>query len=150
VSRTNARSRSWSSKGGRLAGGKARPVGMIGLRSEMATELVNKSCVPCRGGVPPLEASVAKELLAEAPAWELADAAHRIERTFRFPNFQKAMDFVVKIGALAEAEGHHPDIKFGWGYATVSLHTHKIKGLHENDFIMAAKINRLAEGMPGH
>ena len=114
----------------------------------MAAKLVDKTCAPCRGGIPPLTASVAKELLAEAPAWTLAADAHEIERTFRFPNFQKAMAFVVKIGELAEAEGHHPDIRFGWGYATVSLHTHKIKGLHENDFIMAAKINRLAEGIP--
>ena len=102
-----------------------------------------KTCVPCRGGIPPLDAAAAKELLAQAPAWTLAEGARHIERTFRFPDFRKAMDFVVKIGELAEAEGHHPDIHFGWGYATVSLHTHKIKGLHENDFIMAAKIDRL-------
>jgi 4a-hydroxytetrahydrobiopterin dehydratase len=113
----------------------------------MAANLADKTCIPCRGGIPPLAASVAKEMLAEAPSWMLADDARRIERTFRFPNFQKAMDFVVKIGELAEAEGHHPDIHFGWGYATISLHTHKIKGLHENDFIMAAKINRLAEAI---
>jgi 4a-hydroxytetrahydrobiopterin dehydratase len=116
----------------------------------MAANLAGKTCVPCRGGVPPLEAKVARQLLAEAPAWTLADDARRIERAFRFPNFQKAMDFVVKVGELAEAEGHHPDIHFGWGYATVSLHTHKIKGLHENDFIMAAKIDRMAEKfLPG-
>lgn len=114
----------------------------------MAAGLVDKSCVPCRGGIPPLEAAAARELLTQAPSWTLADDAHRIERTFRFPNFQKAMDFVTKVGELAEGEGHHPDIHFGWGYATVSLHTHKIKGLHENDFIMAAKINRLADTAP--
>ena len=70
--------------------------------------------------------------------------ARRIERTFRFRNFREALDFVQKVGDLAEAEGHHPDISFGWGYATVSLRTKKIKGLHENDFIMATKIDRLA------
>ena len=74
----------------------------------------------------------------------LMDNAHRIEKTFRFGNFREALAFVQKVGELAEAEGHHPDISFGWGYGTVSLRTKKINGLHENDFIMAAKIDRLA------
>ena len=90
-------------------------------------------------------AQEAETPLAEAPEWALKDEAHRIERTFRFKNFREALSFVQKVGELAEAEGHHPDISFGWGYATVSLRTKKIKGLHENDFIMAAKIDRLAE-----
>jgi 4a-hydroxytetrahydrobiopterin dehydratase len=111
----------------------------------MAANLADKACIPCRGGIPPLEVAVAKQLLSQAPSWTLMDDAHRIERTFRFPDFKGAIAFVNKVGELAEAEGHHPDIHFGWGYATVSMHTHKIKGLHENDFIMAAKINRLAE-----
>ena len=72
------------------------------------------------------------------------DSAHRIEKTFRFGSFQEALAFVQKVGEVAEAEGHHPDINFGWGYGTVSLRTKKIKGLHQNDFIMAAKIDRLA------
>jgi 4a-hydroxytetrahydrobiopterin dehydratase len=72
------------------------------------------------------------------------DNAHRIEKTFRFGNFREALVLVQKVGELAEAEGHHPEISFGWGYATASLRTKKIKGLHENDFIMAAKIDRLA------
>jgi 4a-hydroxytetrahydrobiopterin dehydratase len=72
------------------------------------------------------------------------DDARRIERTFRFRDFREALTFVETVGELAEAQGHHPDIGFGWGYATVSLRTKKIKGLHENDFIMAAKIDRLA------
>ena len=72
------------------------------------------------------------------------DNAQRIEKTFRFGNFREALAFAQKVGELAEAEGHHPDISFGWGYGTVSLRTKKIKGLHENDFIMAAKIDRLA------
>jgi 4a-hydroxytetrahydrobiopterin dehydratase len=74
------------------------------------------------------------------------DEARRIERTFRFRNFREALAFVKDIGEFAEAEGHHPDISFGWGYATVSLRTKKIKGLHENDFIMATKIDRLTRG----
>jgi 4a-hydroxytetrahydrobiopterin dehydratase len=108
------------------------------------TELAAKTCVPCRGGVPPLDRNEAERYLEEAPGWTLQDNATRIERKLQFKNFEQALAFVDRVGALAEDEGHHPDITFGWGYATVSLHTHKIKGLHENDFIMAAKINRLA------
>jgi 4a-hydroxytetrahydrobiopterin dehydratase len=105
--------------------------------------LSEKSCVACRGGVPPLDRTEAGRLHAQIPEWTLKDDAHRIERTFRFKNFQEAMNFVTKVGELAEAEQHHPDITFGWGYATIVLFTHKIKGLHENDFILAAKIDRM-------
>jgi 4a-hydroxytetrahydrobiopterin dehydratase len=80
---------------------------------------------------------------AQAPDWQLPEEAHRIERSFRFRNFREALTFVQEIGELAEAEGHHPNISFGWGNATVSLQTKKIKGLHENDFIMATKIDRI-------
>lgn len=110
----------------------------------MESALAQKSCTPCRGGVPPLGRDEAEKLRVQAPDWELVDDAHRIERKFRFDNFPQSLAFVNKVGELAEREGHHPDITFGWGYATVSLYTHKIKGLHENDFIMAAKIDRLA------
>jgi 4a-hydroxytetrahydrobiopterin dehydratase len=87
----------------------------------------------------------AEELRGQAPEWALMDEAHRIERTFRFRDFREALTFVQKVGDLAESEGHHPDVSFGWGYATVSLRTKKIKGLHESDFIMAAKIDRFAQ-----
>jgi 4a-hydroxytetrahydrobiopterin dehydratase len=109
------------------------------------TELATKTCTPCRGGVPPLDRQQAEAYLEQADEWQLLDDGKRIERRFRFKNFREALAFVDRVGALAEAEAHHPDISFGWGYATVSLYTHKIKGLHENDFIMAAKINRLLE-----
>jgi 4a-hydroxytetrahydrobiopterin dehydratase len=105
--------------------------------------LAEKTCTPCRGGVPPLTRDEAVRFLAQAPKWELGNDASRIGRTFRFRNFGDALTFVQQVGALAEAEGHHPDIGFGWGYATVTLATKKIKGLHENDFIMASKIDRL-------
>ena len=111
----------------------------------METTLAAKTCTPCRGGVPPLTQVEAEALLEQVPEWSLADGAHHIERRFRFANFREALAFVDRVGALAEAEAHHPDINFGWGYATVVLYTHKIKGLHENDFILAAKIDRLAE-----
>jgi 4a-hydroxytetrahydrobiopterin dehydratase len=110
----------------------------------MTQTLVTKSCTPCRGGIPPLTPPEAENLLVHAPEWALLDDAHRIERTFRFRNFREALAFVLQVGELAENEGHHPDVSFGWGYTTVSLRTKKIKGLHENDFIMAAKIDRLA------
>jgi 4a-hydroxytetrahydrobiopterin dehydratase len=111
----------------------------------MAETLVEKTCTPCRGGIPPLTREEAERLNSEAPQWELLDDAHRIERSFRFRNFREALNFVDSVGELAEAQGHHPDVNFGWGYATVSLRTKKIKGLHENDFIMAAKINGIFE-----
>jgi 4a-hydroxytetrahydrobiopterin dehydratase len=110
----------------------------------MEALLAEKSCTPCRGGIPPLTREAAEEFHRQAPDWALADDATRIERTYRFKNFSDAFGFVEQAAALAEAEGHHPDISFGWGYATVSLRTKKIKGLHENDFIMAAKLDRLA------
>ena len=110
----------------------------------MSTNLAQKTCTPCRGGIPPLTQTEAEGLRVEIPDWVLLDDAHRIERTFRFGNFRGAFNFVQKVGELAEAEGHHPDVSFGWGYATVSLRTKKIKGLHENDFIMATKIDGLA------
>jgi 4a-hydroxytetrahydrobiopterin dehydratase len=93
----------------------------------MTETLAGKTCTPCRGGIPPLT----------------REQAVGIERTFRFRNFREALTFVQEIGELAEAEGHHPNISFGWGNATVSLQTKKIKGLHENDFIMATKIDRI-------
>jgi 4a-hydroxytetrahydrobiopterin dehydratase len=111
----------------------------------MTMNLAEKTCTPCRGGVPPLTAQQAEELRSQSPEWALVDDAHRIERTFRFRDFREALAFVQKVGEIAESEGHHPDVNFGWGYATVSLRTKKIKGLHENDFIMAAKIDRLAQ-----
>ena len=110
----------------------------------MPVALVEKSCTPCRGGIPPLTREEVAGYREQAPEWELVDDAKRIERTYRFKNFGAAFEFVGRAAALAEAEQHHPDISFGWGYATVSLRTKKIKGLHENDFIMAAKLDRLA------
>jgi 4a-hydroxytetrahydrobiopterin dehydratase len=107
--------------------------------------LAEKSCTPCRGGVPPLTPDEVAAHRGETPEWAVRDDGGRIERSFKFKNFAEAFAFVQKAAGLAEAEGHHPDISFGWGYATVSLQTHKIKGLHENDFIMAAKLDRIAE-----
>jgi 4a-hydroxytetrahydrobiopterin dehydratase len=108
-----------------------------------AQDLAQKTCTPCQGGIPPLTAEEAEGYRVQAPDWALLDDGRRIERTYRFKDFREAWGFVDKVGEIAEAEGHHPDVSFGWGYATVSLQTKKIKGLHENDFIMAAKIDRI-------
>jgi 4a-hydroxytetrahydrobiopterin dehydratase len=113
------------------------------------SELAGKTCTPCRGGVPPLGADEAEAYLRDVPDWQLRDDGKRIERTFWFKNFKQSLAFVDRVGALAEDAGHHPDVTFGWGYATISLHTHKIKGLHENDFIMAAKVDDLLAQAPG-
>ena len=110
----------------------------------MSDDLTGKVCTPCQGGIPPLGKAEAEALGRQTPKWELTDEATWIRRAFAFNDFKEALDFVNKVGDLAEGEGHHPDISFGWGYADVSLQTHKIKGLHENDFILAAKIDRLA------
>jgi 4a-hydroxytetrahydrobiopterin dehydratase len=112
----------------------------------MAETLVEKVCTPCRGGIPPLTREEAERYLGQVRDWELLDDGRLVRRTYRFGDFREALAFVQGVGALAEAEGHHPDVCFGWGYATVSLQTKKIKGLHENDFIMAAKIDRLVAG----
>jgi 4a-hydroxytetrahydrobiopterin dehydratase len=109
----------------------------------MADALARKTCTPCRGGQPPLTHEQAEIFHAQAPGWQLPGDAHHIERSFRFRNFREALNFVQEIGELAEAEGHHPTISFGWGKATVSLQTKKINGLHENHFIMATKIDRI-------
>jgi 4a-hydroxytetrahydrobiopterin dehydratase len=81
--------------------------------------------------------------MAEVENWDLIESSTKIRRTFTFRNFKQAQDFAVKVGTLSESEGHHPDITYGWGFCTVLFYTHKINGLHENDFIMASKINSL-------
>jgi 4a-hydroxytetrahydrobiopterin dehydratase len=111
----------------------------------MRATLAEKTCTPCRGGIPPLTPQEAEEYRGHAPEWALRDETTRIERTYRFKNFTEAFAFVRQAGELAETQAHHPDISFGWGYVTISLRTKKIKGLHENDFIMAVKLDQLAE-----
>ncbi|HEX9191161.1 MAG TPA: 4a-hydroxytetrahydrobiopterin dehydratase [Candidatus Deferrimicrobiaceae bacterium] len=106
-------------------------------------ELWEKRCVPCRGGVPTLGEEEANRLISGIPGWILEEGAGAIRREFRFRNFTEAMAFARQVGEIAEAEGHHPDLSVGWGYCTVRFRTHSIRGLHENDFIMAAKVNRL-------
>lgn len=112
--------------------------------------LLAKKCTPCQGGIPPMTQEAAEKYLHAAPEWELRDNTTRLKRTFKFSNFTDAMNLAHRVGELCEAEGHHPDITIGWGYCRVEFQTHKINGLHENDFIMAAKVNRLANSIHKH
>lgn len=112
----------------------------------MTDDLATKTCTPCKGGTPPLSPEAAADYAKRVPQWEISGDATRIARTFRFRNYAGAFDFVARVSEIAEEQGHHPDIAFGWGYATVMLQTHKIKGLHENDFIMAVRIDEIAGG----
>ena len=95
--------------------------------------------------MPPIAEDSARSMMAQVSGWRLIDNARKLERGFEFENFGLAMQFANRVGAVAEEENHHPDITFGWGYCTVVFYTHKIGGLHENDFIMAAKVSALAQ-----
>jgi 4a-hydroxytetrahydrobiopterin dehydratase len=109
----------------------------------MAAALAEKHCVPCRGGVEPLKGEEIERRTAELdPNWRVVDE-HHLEREFTFSDFREALDFVDRVGALAEEERHHPDIYLSYGKVKIDLWTHKIDGLHENDFILAAKIDQL-------
>jgi 4a-hydroxytetrahydrobiopterin dehydratase len=106
------------------------------------SELASKTCVPCRGGVPPLAGPELQALAKQVPEWKVIDG-HHITRTFSFPDFRQALNFVDKVGELAESQGHHPDILLAWGKAEITTWTHKIDGLTESDFVLAAKIDQL-------
>jgi 4a-hydroxytetrahydrobiopterin dehydratase len=109
----------------------------------MSEQLADRECVPCRGGVPPIKGEELQGLLKVVPQWNVVNE-HHLLREFKFPDFKQALAFVNRVGALAEEQGHHPDILLAWGKAEITLWTHKIDGLTESDFIMAAKIDRLA------
>ena len=106
------------------------------------SELANRACVPCRGGVPPLKGEEITKLLGELNAWSVV-SEHHLTKVFKLHDFKEALAFVNRIGELAEEQGHHPDICFGWGRVEITIWTHKIDGLTESDFILAAKIDRL-------
>ena len=105
------------------------------------TELSEKQCVPCRGGIPPLTAEEISPLLEQISNWEVIEA-HHIQKTFTSENFKSALDFVNRVGGIAEDQGHHPDLYLAWGKVEVKIWTHKINGLSESDFILAAKLDR--------
>ncbi|WP_211229184.1 4a-hydroxytetrahydrobiopterin dehydratase [Acetobacter nitrogenifigens] len=105
--------------------------------------MTERRCAPCADDAVPLAPDAASCLLQQLAGWSFVEGEKIIERRYRFPDFAAALAFVNQVGALAESEGHHPDFSFGWGYVTLSLHTHSIGGLHENDFILAARIDAL-------
>jgi 4a-hydroxytetrahydrobiopterin dehydratase len=105
-------------------------------------DLASQTCVPCRGGVPPMKGEELARIKKLVPHWNVVNE-HHITRTFTFPDFRQALDFVNRVGEVAEQQGHHPDILLAWGKAEITLWTHKIDGLTQSDFIMAAKIDQL-------
>jgi 4a-hydroxytetrahydrobiopterin dehydratase len=107
------------------------------------TKLAEKICAPCKGGVPPLDSVESAKLASELPDWTVVNL-HHLSRAFLFPDFAAALDFVNLVGELAEREKHHPDIFLSWGKAVIDIWTHKINGLSESDFVLAAKIDELA------
>ena len=111
---------------------------------DMSTEskLAEQTCVPCQGGVPPLTAQQQAPLLAQLDGWEVVDG-HHLSKDFKFPDFQAALRFVNAAGQVVEEQGHHPEITLGWGHARVEIWTHKIDGLTESDFVLAAKYDCL-------
>ena len=110
------------------------------------TDLKEKKCVPCEGGVPPLDLSEIHKYQKKIDGWDVKPNEKKIyclEKNFKFKNFSESQNFVNKVGEISEKENHHPDISFGWGYAKVTVTTHAIEGLSENDFILAAKIDQI-------
>lgn len=106
------------------------------------SELARKQCVPCRGGVPPLSEDKARQLLEQFEGWTI-ERNHHLAREFTYPDFAEALAFVNRVGEIAEQQGHHPDIYLAWGKARIEIWTHKIDGLTESDFILAAKIDEV-------
>jgi 4a-hydroxytetrahydrobiopterin dehydratase len=104
--------------------------------------LAQKHCVPCRGGVPPLAGAELEKMKGQVSGWQVVDG-HHLLKSYAFPDFRTALDFVNRIGETAEQEGHHPDIFLAWGKVEVKIWTHKINGLTESDFILAAKIDEM-------
>ena len=109
-------------------------------------DLHTKDCIPCRGGVLPFDISEIHKYLKKVDGWDVMknkNDYYFLEKNFKFQNFLESQKFVNQLGNISESQGHHPDIMFGWGYAKIQIYTHKIKGLVENDFILAAKIDQI-------
>jgi len=110
------------------------------------TDLADKKCIPCEGGIPSFDITQIHTYLKKVDGWDVKndeENSYYLIKEFKFEDFLKSQTFVNKVGDLAEIEGHHPDISFGWGYANIKIFTHAIKGLHESDFVLAAKIDRI-------
>ena len=109
------------------------------------SELHEKTCIPCKGGIPAFDISEIHKYLKKVDGWDVKkrDEIYYLEKKFKFKNFLESQKFINNVGNIAEEQGHHPDIFFGWGYAEIQIFTHKIKGLVESDFILAAKIDKI-------
>ena len=110
-------------------------------------ELYKKKCVACDGKIPPFNIGEIHKYLKKVDGWDVKNDEKKnyyLEKQFKFKNFLESQNFINKVGEIAEKEGHHPDISFGWGYAKVKIFTHAIKGLHESDFVLAAKVDRIS------
>ena len=110
------------------------------------TDLANKKCIPCEGGIPAFDLSEIHKYLKKVDGWNVLKNDknnYYIEKDFKFKNFIESEKFIIEVGKIAEIEGHHPDINFGWGYAKIKISTHAIDGLAESDFVLAAKIDKL-------
>jgi 4a-hydroxytetrahydrobiopterin dehydratase len=110
------------------------------------SDLLNKKCVPCEGGVPSLDLSEIHKYQKKVDGWDVKKNNKEIfflEKNFKFKNFKTSQNFISKVSEISENENHHPDISFGWGYAKIVITTHAIEGLSENDFILAAKIDQI-------
>ena len=103
-------------------------------------DLANKKCVPCEGGIPAFDIKEVHKYIKKIDGWDVLEDK---EKNFKFSNYLESEKFVFNVGKIAEKEGHHPDILFGWGYAKIKISTHAIKGLAESDFILAAKIDKI-------
>ena len=113
---------------------------------KLMNDLADKKCIPCEGGIPSFNLEEIHKYLKKVDGWDVESVDEKdyyIIKNFKFNNFLESQSFVNKVGAIAEQEGHHPDIWFGWGYAKIKIQTHAISGLHESDFVLAAKIDRI-------
>ena len=113
---------------------------------KLMNDLADKKCIPCEGGIPSFNLEEIHKYLKRVDGWDVESVDEKdyyIIKNFKFNNFLESQSFVNKVGEIAEQEGHHPDIWFGWGYAKIKIQTHAINGLHESDFVLAAKIDRI-------
>jgi len=113
---------------------------------KIMTDLAEKKCIPCKGNMPAFDINEIHKYLKKVDGWDVKsndEKNYYLEKDFKFKNFLESQNFINKVGTIAEVEGHHPDIVFGWGYAKIKIFTHAIKGLVESDFILAAKIDNI-------
>ena len=111
------------------------------------TDLADKKCVPCEGGIPSFDLKEIHKYLKKVDGWDVKsddNKTYYLLKEFKFNNFLESQNFINKVGEISEKEGHHPDISFGWGYAKIKIFRHAIKGLHESDFVLAAKVDRIS------